>query len=39
VHFGLGGMTRVRTLEVRLPDGHVVRHANVEADRIVDVVD
>jgi ASPIC and UnbV/FG-GAP-like repeat len=37
VHFGLGGTTRVRTLEVRLPDGHVVRRANVGADRIVDL--
>ncbi len=37
VHFGLGGTTRVRTLEVRLPDGQVVRRANVGADRIVDL--
>ena len=35
VHIGLGDAKRVRTLEVRLPDGRVVRRADVPADRIV----
>jgi Na+-translocating ferredoxin:NAD+ oxidoreductase RnfD subunit len=34
-HFGLGDATRIRMLEVHLPDGRVVRRANVPADRIV----
>ena len=37
VHFGLGGARRVAKLEVRLPDGRVLRRANVAADRIVDL--
>jgi Na+-transporting NADH:ubiquinone oxidoreductase subunit NqrB len=37
VHFGLGNARRVRKLEVRLPDGRVVRRANVAANRIVDL--
>ena len=37
VHFGLGNAQRVRKLEVRLPDGRVVRRANVAANRIVDL--
>jgi hypothetical protein len=37
VHFGLGGVTRVRELRVRFPDGRQVRRANVDVDRVVDV--
>jgi Na+-translocating ferredoxin:NAD+ oxidoreductase RnfD subunit len=37
VHFGLGDAKRVSKLEVRLPDGRVIRRANVAANRIVDV--
>ena len=37
VHFGLGGARRVATLEVRLPDGRVLRRTNVAANRIVDL--
>ena len=37
VHLGLGSAKRVSRLEVRLPDGRVVRRANVAADRIVGV--
>ena len=37
VHFGLGGARRVATLVVRLPDGRVLRRANVAANRIVDL--
>jgi hypothetical protein len=35
VHFGLGNATRLRSLEVRLPDGRLLRRAGVPADRIV----
>jgi Na+-translocating ferredoxin:NAD+ oxidoreductase RnfD subunit len=35
VHIGLGDAKRVRTLEVRLPNGRVVRRTDVAADRIV----
>ena len=35
-HFGLGAATRV-SLTVRYPDGHVVRRANVAANRILKV--
>jgi hypothetical protein len=34
-HFGLGDAKRVRALEARLPDGRVVRRADVPADRVV----
>ena len=37
VHFGLGDARRVATLGVRLPDGRVLRRANVAANRIVDL--
>ena len=37
VHFGLGAAERVSKLELRLPDGRVLRRANVQADRIVDL--
>jgi hypothetical protein len=37
VHFGLGSANRVSKLEVRLPDGRVLRRANVAANRIVDL--
>jgi hypothetical protein len=37
VHFGLGSARRVAKLEVRLPDGRIVRRANVAVDRIVDL--
>jgi hypothetical protein len=37
VHFGLGDSKRVLKLEVRLPDGHVVRRTNLAADRVVDL--
>jgi enediyne biosynthesis protein E4 len=35
VHFGLGDATRVQRLEVRFPDGDVIRRHDVAADRIV----
>jgi ASPIC and UnbV/FG-GAP-like repeat len=35
VHIGLGGAKRVRMLEVRMPDGRMIRRADVPADRIV----
>ena len=35
VHIGLGDAKRVRTLEIRLPDGGVIRRADVPADRIL----
>jgi hypothetical protein len=35
VHFGLGKAERVRSLEARLPDGRVLRRADVAADRLV----
>jgi hypothetical protein len=38
VHFGLGDATRVQRLDVRFPDGDVIRRRDVAADRIV-VVD
>ena len=37
VHFGLGDAARVATLEVRYPDGAVVRRRDLRADRIVTV--
>jgi hypothetical protein len=37
VHFGLGDVTRVRDLRVRLPGGEEIRRADVTADRIVTV--
>ena len=37
VHFGLGDAPRVSKLEIRLPDGRVLRRTNVAADRIVDL--
>jgi hypothetical protein len=37
VHFGLGNTKRVSKLEVVLPDGRVLRRANVAANRIVDL--
>ena len=37
VHFGLGSAKRVSRLEVRLPDGRVLRRTNVAADRVVPV--
>jgi hypothetical protein len=35
VHFGLDDAERVARIEVRLPDGRVLRRANVPADQIV----
>ena len=35
VHFGLGEATSVERLEVRFPDGSVVRRRGVAADRLV----
>jgi Na+-transporting NADH:ubiquinone oxidoreductase subunit NqrB len=35
LHFGLGGSATVAELEVRLPDGRVVRMTDVPADRVV----
>ena len=32
LHFGLGEATRVETIEVRWPSGHVDRYAGLEAD-------
>jgi len=37
VHFGLGNVRRLQALEVRLPDGRIVRRTNVAADRVVDL--
>jgi hypothetical protein len=37
VHFGLGDSKRVSKLEVRLPDGRVLRRANLAVDRVVEV--
>ncbi|CAN5278749.1 hypothetical protein BH20ACT13_BH20ACT13_10160 [soil metagenome] len=37
VHFGLGDVTTVRELRVRLPGGKEIRRADVTADRIVTV--
>jgi len=37
VHFGLGSVRRLRALEVRLPDGRVLRRTNVAADRVVEL--
>ena len=37
VHFGLGDAPRVSKLEIRLPDGRVLRRTNVAVDRIVDL--
>jgi enediyne biosynthesis protein E4 len=37
VHFGLGNVRRLRALEVRLPEGRVVRRTNVATDRVVDL--
>jgi Na+-translocating ferredoxin:NAD+ oxidoreductase RnfD subunit len=37
IHFGLGGVTRLKALVVRWPDGTVTRGGNVLADRIVTV--
>ncbi len=37
VHFGLGSATRVRSLDIRLPDGRGLRRTNVAADQIVAV--
>ncbi len=32
LHFGLGEATRIESIEVRWPSGHVDRHADLEAD-------
>ena len=37
VHFGLGDAKHVRTLEVRLPDGRVIRRAAVPADGVIEL--
>ena len=37
VHFGLGGETRVASIEIRWPRGAVQRLENVAADRFVNV--
>jgi hypothetical protein len=37
VHFGLDDAERVARIEVRLPDGRVLRRANVPADQIVEL--
>jgi hypothetical protein len=37
VHFGLGDAMRITRLEVRLPDGRVLRRANLGVDRVVEL--
>ncbi len=37
-HFGLGGATRADRIEIRWPDGRATSLTDVEADRILDIV-